>query len=398
MADVTSNPTISLAPNPGTVDVIYLADGRAIFLCLGSPQTVIVANGGSIAIDATNKIIYLKTTDGGNTGWLAVATLTANGVANTIAIFSAANSLTNSIMTQPGGSTTEVDINSTSQIATLKLVGTDRNATISNAAGGIGIKTERLDIARDGSGNGNGALQFRNTANNAQFGEIGFDSANNITIQPTTTGLAVIRNGVSGANLIIGASNTIGASGVSVLGLFTGTTPTNFPADTIQFYSRDATAGDNQLIVANEQGRKSRLTGAIAKITSNFAVTSNTTVAQIPMDYTINLETNESYQFEIQIPTTSNVAGGVKVDMGGSAGTSGFECDTLIIDAGVTTQSRQAAFGTTAGVTAVTNAVIRMTGMVFCNAAGTMFPRFAQNASNGAASTALVGGYLKIWQ
>lgn len=72
MGLITSNPTISLQANIGAPLIYYFADGAAIFGCIGSPEGAIVANARSIAITELGAI-YVKTTDGVNTGWSLVS-------------------------------------------------------------------------------------------------------------------------------------------------------------------------------------------------------------------------------------------------------------------------------------------------------------------------------------
>lgn len=72
MGQITANPTISLQANIGAPLIYYFADGAAIFGCIGSPEGVIVANARSIAITELGAI-YVKTTDGVNTGWSLVS-------------------------------------------------------------------------------------------------------------------------------------------------------------------------------------------------------------------------------------------------------------------------------------------------------------------------------------
>lgn len=104
MSSVTQNPTISLEPNPFAPGIYYLADGTAIFACIGNPNGVIPANKRSLAISDDGNV-YIKTTDLLSTGWTAIAggggssppfsdasALVKNGVdATKLAIFNAAN-------------------------------------------------------------------------------------------------------------------------------------------------------------------------------------------------------------------------------------------------------------------------------------------------------------------
>jgi hypothetical protein len=64
---VYTNPTIDQEVSP---KFIYYVDNKcAIFTCNGSPEGIILANTGSIAI-SDNGSIYKKTTDDINTGWI----------------------------------------------------------------------------------------------------------------------------------------------------------------------------------------------------------------------------------------------------------------------------------------------------------------------------------------
>lgn len=64
---VYTNPIIDQEPSP---KVVYYVDNRcAIFTCNGSPEGVILANTGSIAL-SDNGLVYKKTTDDIATGWI----------------------------------------------------------------------------------------------------------------------------------------------------------------------------------------------------------------------------------------------------------------------------------------------------------------------------------------
>lgn len=70
MGLITGNPSISLQANIGAPHIYYIADGAAIFGCVGDPEGVIAANKRSVALSDDGNI-YFKTTDGVNTGWVA---------------------------------------------------------------------------------------------------------------------------------------------------------------------------------------------------------------------------------------------------------------------------------------------------------------------------------------
>lgn len=71
MAQITQNPTIDRTSVQGAPGLYYLADGAAIFGCVGNPEGLIVANRRSLAL-SDNGNIYYKTTDGVATGWIAI--------------------------------------------------------------------------------------------------------------------------------------------------------------------------------------------------------------------------------------------------------------------------------------------------------------------------------------
>lgn len=128
-----------------------------------------------------------------------------------------------------------------------------------------------------------------------------------------------------------------------------------------------------------------------SKVATQFDKTSDTTLANVT-GLSAAVTAAKAYSFTAQLYTASNVAGGVKVAIGGTATATAITYDTLITDAGATTQpARAAALGTAGGVTAVTAALVTINGTITVNGGGTLTVQFAQNASNGTASSVLVG-------
>jgi hypothetical protein len=127
------------------------------------------------------------------------------------------------------------------------------------------------------------------------------------------------------------------------------------------------------------------------RVSTQFDKTSDTTLANIT-GLSVNVAAGRTYTFRAVLYTTSNVAGGVKVAIGGTATATTIVYEARTIDAGLITQSRATALGSAVGaVTAVTAAQIIIEGTITVNAAGTLTIQFAQNASNGSASSVLVG-------
>jgi len=142
--------------------------------------------------------------------------------------------------------------------------------------------------------------------------------------------------------------------------------------------------------------RQELFQGQQARVSTQFDKTSDVTLANIT-GLTANVAAGKIYRFEAKLYTTSNVAGGVQFAIAGTATATAIIYEGLTTDAGLTTQGRAAALGTAVGaVTAVTAAYTVITGTITVNAAGTITCQFAQNASNGAASSVLVGSTFSI--
>lgn len=140
-------------------------------------------------------------------------------------------------------------------------------------------------------------------------------------------------------------------------------------------------------------------TGGYSRVAADVAVTSNTTLANIT-GLTATVQAGLTYEFEAVLYTTANVAGGVQFAIAGTATHTSIIYEANVDQGGaalVIGTSRAAASGTKVGdVTAATAARCRITGTTTVNAAGTLTVQFAQNASNGAASTVLRGSTLKV--
>lgn len=106
------------------------------------------------------------------------------------------------------------------------------------------------------------------------------------------------------------------------------------------------------------------------------------------------------YGFEAVLYTTSNVGGGVKAAISGTATATAIIYEGIITQAGtivVPGTTRTTTLGTAvANVTAVTTATIRLSGLIVVSVAGTLTVQFACNAATGTSSV-LVGSNLKVW-
>lgn len=135
-----------------------------------------------------------------------------------------------------------------------------------------------------------------------------------------------------------------------------------------------------------------------SRVSTQFDKTSDTTLANVT-GLTATVVAGKFYRFEATLYTSSNVAGGVKAAIAGTATATAIVYEGITTDAGLSTQTRATALATAVGaVTAVTAGYIRITGTIQVNAAGTLTVQFAQNASNGTASSVLVGSTFVLTQ
>lgn len=204
--------------------------------------------------------------------------------------------------------------------------------------------------------------------------------------------------GTGTANLIIGTSaGAIGTSGVGVLAFTLSTAPTTSPTDTVQVYSNDSAAADHNLFTRNEAGEVNRLTGLAARNSSAFTATSNTTLANIT-GLTRNVEAGRAYAFRAVLETTAAATGGVKLAVSGTATATSINYEgTLKGGAALIAQTRATALDTAVCASTTTTAgTCEIEGVIVVNAAGTLTIQFAQNNSDGGASTVLINQYLQL--
>lgn len=216
----------------------------------------------------------------------------------------------------------------------------------------------------------------------------------------STTGLRLTNaNGGSGiGNLFItDSTGTIGTSGAGVLVMQNGTAPTSSPADEFQLYSADSAAGDANAFVRNEAGEINRLTGLAARNSSSFAKTSDTTLANIT-GLTRNVEAGRAYAFTATLQTTAAATGGVKFAVSGTATATSISYEGVLVDSGaIVNQTRATALDTVVcASTTSTAGTCTIKGVVVIANAGTLTIQFAQNASDGGASTVLVNQFMQL--
>lgn len=200
------------------------------------------------------------------------------------------------------------------------------------------------------------------------------------------------------ANGNIGFNTTsYGTSATAVLSIGPGTAPTTSPADVVQLWQQDTVAGQANLYARNENGKAEQLTGLRDRVSTQFDKTSSTTLGDVT-GLSINVEASKQYAFRAVLFTSSGSSGGVKAAIAGTATATSIRYEGLTYNAAaLSAQTRSTALGTAVGgVTAVTAALIIIEGLIVVNAAGTLTVQFAQNASNGTASSVLTGSYFQV--
>ena len=263
--------------------------------------------------------------------------------------------------------------------------GTSIHASLNGGAIGIGLFNGGVSIPAASQ------YWFGSTAATTGAADAGFVRVAAATIRAT--------NASTGAgNLILGTSaGAIGTSGAGVLAFTLSTAPSTSPTDTVQLYSNDAAAGDHNTYWRNEAGEVTRATGLAARNSSSFAKTSDTTLATIT-GLSRNVEAGRTYAFTAVMQTTAAATGGIKFAVSGTATATAISYEGILQDATVTVaQTRATALDTTVcASTTSTAGTCTIRGVIQVNAAGTFLIQFAQNASDGGASTVLANQYFQL--
>ncbi len=131
-----------------------------------------------------------------------------------------------------------------------------------------------------------------------------------------------------------------------------------------------------------------------SRVSTQFDKTSSTTLANIT-GLTASLAAGHKYRFQALLYTTSVNTGGIKFAIGGTCTATNIIYDSYVSETGLMKTigtSRATALATTVSdVTSSTAGYATITGTITVNAAGTLTVQFAQNNSDGTASSVLVG-------
>jgi hypothetical protein len=127
-------------------------------------------------------------------------------------------------------------------------------------------------------------------------------------------------------------------------------------------------------------------------VAAQFDKASNTTLSAVT-GLTATLVAGKKYRFEAELFVDADATGGSKFTMNGTATATSVIYEIQLLDnttSANTITSRQTTLGGSAGQASTTSGFCRISGIIVCNAAGTLIPYFAQNAASGTSSI-LVG-------
>lgn len=396
-----------------SVQVPYTVNGRTVALAVGPSANRLVStyplSSNNIHVGELSGNISGSTTGVNNAslGYASLGVLTSGGF-NT-AVGSQAL----------GGNTTGIYNTSVGQQSSLGIVGGVANAALGRQA-----------LLSNVSGNFNSAFGYQTLFSttgsnntgigvNAGFG-IGGGNFNTVigafsdVVSGSGSGQLIISNIIYGINgyQTTSPSSTPTSTGSIGIGVTTPTARLMLPAGTatastapLKLTTGTATATAEagaleyttpQLFFTNGGAQRQEIPQIQqSRVTSQFNKTNDAALASVT-GLTSTLVAGRTYRFEIILYTTSNVGGGVQIGLGGTATATAVIAEAILFNAGVSTQARVTALGAIGGVTAVTAAFIKINGTITVNAAGTLTATFAQNASNGTASSVLVGSTFEV--
>lgn len=231
------------------------------------------------------------------------------------------------------------------------------------------------------------------------YGELVTTSTAGLIVAPIGAGSILVLGSAAAERMRLDAqgnlcfgSTSVGTSASKVISITnTGAAPTSSPADIVQLWGKDTTAGDANLYARNEGGKVERLTGLNTRRTADQSLASSITLTNIT-DLTFNVEAGKSYCFRATLYLSTG-AGGYRAGIGGTCTATSIIYEGISYSlAAITAQTRATALGTVVcAVTATASPLILINGTITVNAAGTLTAQFAQGTSNAANTTVLRG-------
>jgi hypothetical protein len=135
------------------------------------------------------------------------------------------------------------------------------------------------------------------------------------------------------------------------------------------------------------------------RVTADVAFTSTTTLAAIT-GLSVNVQAGRTYAFEAELYVTDASSGGVQAAIAGTCTATAIQyTGYTIADDAIEGKANATALGTAVGSTQTietTGIIVRITGVITVNAAGTLLVQAAQNTSNATATTVKRGSYFIV--
>jgi hypothetical protein len=130
--------------------------------------------------------------------------------------------------------------------------------------------------------------------------------------------------------------------------------------------------------------------GGLARVVNDQSITSNATLADVG-GLVVNVQSNRTYAFDVELSFTCAAAGGIKCAMGGNATVTNIIYDGWIVDSaanGIKGNAQATALGgaVAAAATIGTAGHVTIRGTITVNAGGALTVQAAQNAINATAT------------
>jgi hypothetical protein len=186
--------------------------------------------------------------------------------------------------------------------------------------------------------------------------------------------------------------NGIWTVGWSTASLATQVPPlANYPTDFVTFYDSIAKTFFNMSL-------SGLLATGQARVAADFPVTSSNVLVNVT-GLSVNVAAGRVYAFEAKLLCTDAAAGGVQAAINGTATATAIIYEGYTQDANtIKGQVQATALGTAVGSTTTTGTTpsITIRGTINVSASGTLTVQFAQNTSNGTASTVKTGSTFSV--
>jgi hypothetical protein len=245
-----------------------------------------------------------------------------------------------------------------------------------------------------------------------------------VAIGGTATATAIVYEGTAtnSGTITQGRATSLGSAVAAVTNVtaayveISGTITVNASGTLTVQFAQNASNGTASNVLANssftvqQRAYQAGSGGGIMYVTTQVDVTSNATLANVTQ-LQASPTSGSKFRFTAKLFTTSGSSGGIKVAIGGNATATAVIYEGLGYNSGSVTQGRSTSLGTAVvAVTNVTAEFIKIEGVITVNqgtectdpenpnscTTQTFGVQFSQNASNGTASSILVGSSFEL--